>query len=327
MKTVGVMLSEARARLGVSLEEVEAAIKIRKSVLQALESGDYARLPSPTHIKGFLQNYGKYLDLNVSELLAVFRREYDEQKNSAKVSSGLKAIKRPLFILTPTIVIIAFILICVSLVSFYLYQQYQVFTDAPKLTVSEPVDNLKTPASTISVVGQTYPDAILKVNGGPVQLSPSGSFVVAVDLPPGTNILNITAENKFGKIRQEKRVVIVEPLVEREPVSEATPSSDLAGANPDQSKASPSATIKEPKADRSQATLKVGQESVWVRVEVDGTSEFEGVLVSGVSKTFDYKERIKIKTSNGGFTRVLIDGQDKGMLGEEGKEAEKEFGR
>ncbi|MCL5411129.1 MAG: DUF4115 domain-containing protein [Patescibacteria group bacterium] len=313
MKTVGEVLTEERRRKGVSLEEVEAATKIRKAVLEALEKGNYTKLPAPTYIKGLISNYGCYLGLNTVELQAIFRREYDERKNTPKTISSLKGIKRPLFILTPALIIAAFIILSVAGVSYYLYQQYNLFTAAPNLAVDEPTENFRTVNSAVSVVGYTYPEAVLKINGQPVQLSPGGNFVVSVDLPVGTNILTITSENKFGKISTVKRVV----MVEQSPLAVSpTATSPASLVVPATASAQP---------DHLTVVLSIGPNSSWVSVTVDGENKYEGVLVNGVSKTFTGKERIKIKTGNAGSTKIAINGKDQVVMGKENEVLEKEY--
>src|SRR3990167_2474223 len=111
MRTVGQVLKEERERKFYSLEEVEKTTKIRKELLEALEEGQYNKLPPSTFVQGFIKNYGKFLGLNTEKLLAVFRREFSEGKNPPRI---LESFKNPLdkkgFKLTPTRVLISVIL-------------------------------------------------------------------------------------------------------------------------------------------------------------------------------------------------------------------------
>jgi len=65
-------LREARERQGLSLEGAAAYTRIRKSYLLALEEEDYARLPHPTYVKGFLKAYAAYLGLDNREVLDLY---------------------------------------------------------------------------------------------------------------------------------------------------------------------------------------------------------------------------------------------------------------
>lgn len=69
METIGQMLREARERLGLTLDEVERATRIRAHHLTALEQGQAEALPSPVHARGFLKNYAEFLGLDVDAIL------------------------------------------------------------------------------------------------------------------------------------------------------------------------------------------------------------------------------------------------------------------
>lgn len=70
MDEIGQILREARENKDLTLDEVQAAIRINPRYLQALEEGDYAALPTPVHVRGFLRNYARYLGLDPDPLLA-----------------------------------------------------------------------------------------------------------------------------------------------------------------------------------------------------------------------------------------------------------------
>jgi cytoskeleton protein RodZ len=69
-KPLGQVLSEERERQG--LTRLEAAQRLHMSAYQveALETGDYARLPKGTFLRGFVRNYAKALGLDPNAILA-----------------------------------------------------------------------------------------------------------------------------------------------------------------------------------------------------------------------------------------------------------------
>lgn len=222
MRTVAEVLIEARNKLGYSLDEVQRLTKIRKNILEALESGDYDTLPPPTFVKGFIRNYGQLLGLDVEELLALFRREYDERKN-IKITQTKFEQKR--FVLTPRWIIAGFVLLVAIVFVGYLYQEYQSFAAPPFLQVEEPQNNLKTNKQVVFVVGRTDPDAEVKINGQKIILGAGGIFSQEVNINEGTNVLTITAVNRLGKITAVNRTVIVE-IPKSPPPSISTPSAN-----------------------------------------------------------------------------------------------------
>ncbi|MEX0616190.1 MAG: RodZ domain-containing protein [Candidatus Woykebacteria bacterium] len=304
MKTVGQILKEAREKKDVSLEEAEKATRIRKKILSRLEKSDWAELPSPTFVKGLLKNYGSYLEIDTKALLAFFRREYEEPKLQKAVVSF--KVKRPKLRFTPQIITGSILALIFLGAGAYLYTQYQSFTAAPVLEVTEPGNNIKIETLDVNVVGRTYQDADLKINGQKAQLSPGGTFSIAVSLVEGVNTIVVTSENRFGQISTEKRTVIVE-----------TRSAGVTDQTEPKNK-------EDQKQDNISLDLKIGPESTNIRIELDGKKVFDGVLVSGSSKTYSAKERIKVFTSNAGSTKVIFEGKEQ-TLGKEGEALEREF--
>lgn len=295
MKTVGQILTEARLAKNLTLEEVEIATKIRKKTLSDLEKGLWKELPSPTFVKGLIRNYGKFLGLEEQELLAFYRREVDEKTLGKKVTVGRSAPKG--FRLTPQLVTVGVISLFVLAIVGYLFFQYQSFTGAPLLDVSEPRDNIKITSSEVNLVGRTWDDATLKVNGQQIQVSPGGSFSVSLALNPGLNTITVTAANRFGRISTVKRTVVVDnQVLQREPQS----SEDV------------------------NLVVRGGPESANIVVEVDGSKQFDGVLVAGSEISFSGKERIKVSTKNAGSTTVVYNSVEE-VLGKSGEPAEKTY--
>lgn len=66
----GAMLRAAREKLGMSLSDVSALTKINERQLQALESGDPARLPSETFARAFIKSYCKAVKLDPVAVIA-----------------------------------------------------------------------------------------------------------------------------------------------------------------------------------------------------------------------------------------------------------------
>jgi cytoskeletal protein RodZ len=73
MPELGEILRQAREAKGLSLAQVEKAIKIRSTYLQALEDGQYELLPAAVYIKGFLKNYAQFLGLDPQEVLSLYQ--------------------------------------------------------------------------------------------------------------------------------------------------------------------------------------------------------------------------------------------------------------
>ena len=83
---VGADLCAARQRLGWSLEDVAAGLRIRLPFLAALEEGRIADLPGNTYALGFLRSYANVLGLDAGELTRRFRAEAAEVNHLTELS-------------------------------------------------------------------------------------------------------------------------------------------------------------------------------------------------------------------------------------------------
>ncbi len=92
MKEIGEYLKNRRLELGISLDEAEQYLKIRKKYLIAIEEGNENVLPGKTYFVGYLRNYASYLDVNqeyIDELL-----EKTEQPSNAVTAESEPIPKR-----------------------------------------------------------------------------------------------------------------------------------------------------------------------------------------------------------------------------------------
>src|SRR2546423_3792317 len=69
---LGRKFQEARKARNLSLEEAARLTRIRQSRLAEIEADDFSNFPSLAYAKGFLQIYGKLLDVDVSPYLDAF---------------------------------------------------------------------------------------------------------------------------------------------------------------------------------------------------------------------------------------------------------------
>ena len=72
MIDLGSELRQAREEKGISLKEAKTATRIKVCYLQALETNDWAALPTAVQVRGFLRNYATYLELDVDQLMSRF---------------------------------------------------------------------------------------------------------------------------------------------------------------------------------------------------------------------------------------------------------------
>lgn len=210
MRTVGQVLKEAREKKFYTLDEIEKITKIRKELLQALEAGQYQKLPPSTFVQGFIKNYGKFLNLDTEKLLAVFRREFSENKNPPRILESLQnPINNKRFRLTPARVLISVVFSLVVIFFIYLWFQYRFLVGAPYLRVTQPVDQLSTNTAETIVSGRTDPEVKLSINDQEIQVDQNGEFSQQIKLSKDVNNIVIIATARSGKSTKVQRSVFL----------------------------------------------------------------------------------------------------------------------
>ncbi|MDP3733557.1 MAG: helix-turn-helix domain-containing protein [Candidatus Daviesbacteria bacterium] len=213
MRTVGQILKEEREKKFYTLEEIEKATKIRKELLEALEKDQYSKLPPPTFVQGFIKNYGRFLGLETTKLLAIYRREFSERKNPPRI---LETFSNPMdkkkITLTPAKFVGLAVLSMIAIFFVYLWFEYRFLTGAPFLEVIQPVNQLNVGTSSILVSGRTDPEAKVSINNQEIQAGLDGKFTQEINLTEGSNTISITAISKSGKISRIERNVFLKKL-------------------------------------------------------------------------------------------------------------------
>ena len=84
MGTLGQYLREAREAMDVDLRDAAHETRISVNYLKALEEEDFSKLPGEVFVKGFLKSYGRFLQLEESEVL---KRYADLKPDAATLSA------------------------------------------------------------------------------------------------------------------------------------------------------------------------------------------------------------------------------------------------
>lgn len=95
-------------------------------------------------------------------------------------------------------------------------QDFTVRTDAtpPFLTLLSPASGTLFTRPGIEILGATEPDAALTLNGTTMIVAADGSFLAAVELVPGENILTVEATDPAGNISTRNQTVVFRPATE-----------------------------------------------------------------------------------------------------------------
>lgn len=209
MIRIGQQFEDERRNQGLTLMEVSQATKIREEFLRAIERGDFKSLPGSSYAYGFVRNYAKFLGLPVEKSLALFRREFDEKKNVEVLPRGFtnpKEYRIHTFKFGRSTILI---FLGALVILFFIFYQYRAAIFSPTLKLNYPPPNAVINSLTINVTGKTDPDATLTVDDNQVSVDENGNFTKQITVFPGSTIITLKAENRFGKVTIIRRNVTV----------------------------------------------------------------------------------------------------------------------
>src|SRR3989338_1134503 len=211
MIKVGQKFQEERLRRELTLAQVEEATKIRAAFIDAIEKSEYSRLPSPAYAHGFVRNYAKFLNFPEDQTLALFRREFDLEREYEVLPKGFSktsefSIKR--IRVNRTFILMGFG--AILLLAFIIYQYRSAFINPP-LLITEPREGAVIKSLSVRISGKTDPDSTVYIENEAVSLAKDGSFKKSVTFFPGNTTINIRSVNRFGKETVKQVPIEVKP--------------------------------------------------------------------------------------------------------------------
>lgn len=69
---IGHYLKDVRESLSLSLADAATAMHIRVHYLEAIETGNFDKLPGKAYVRGYIKNYASFLEIDPAETLAAY---------------------------------------------------------------------------------------------------------------------------------------------------------------------------------------------------------------------------------------------------------------
>jgi cytoskeletal protein RodZ len=212
IQTVAELLVFARQQRQASIEDVAQDLQISPFYLEALEQGDYARLPCLVYSRNFVKQYGLWLGLNISPLVTLFEEEWklfeklqpvllDVPRREGVKSSDLWKLPRYARLAVASTIVLAVF----GYLGLELYQLRQ----PPQLLVDSPAEEQMVTKQLVQVRGQTEPEAEISINNQTILSDVNGRFNENVALLPGVNVIEIQAKKKYSRENKVYRKIIV----------------------------------------------------------------------------------------------------------------------
>lgn len=86
--TIGERLAEARRIKGETIEEVSDRLRIRPSILLAIETSNFSHMPHKGYAHNMVSSYARYLGLNSVQATEQFLREFNNWERTSKGAGG-----------------------------------------------------------------------------------------------------------------------------------------------------------------------------------------------------------------------------------------------
>ena len=314
---IGAQFKRIREDKELSIPHLTATTLISERYLRAIEAGQMDSLPEPVYVRGFIRKYGDAL--GVGDLSEDFPLNpvLPEQKWVGSAAAEL----RPLHLYALYVVVIAG---AVSLLATFLNSP-----DANKINDSQTNFSNAAQISSAKSNKAIEPTEILlpKIGGLAVLKQVSSSVPVAIANPTATTIevknqalptdtLNKpNSQTNLGKTNTNLNNMLL-----------AVTSSSLPSVNTSLNNATVANGKFEFVGNKPVNVGIVMQGESWMRVTVDGQTEFEGVLNEGKKLAWSGDRQISIRAGNASSVALSYNNQPIKVLGREGEVAERQFG-
>jgi transcriptional regulator with XRE-family HTH domain len=296
-QTLAEKLKEAREKHDVSLEKLAHHLNIKKGYLEALETGQYHRLPAEVYASGYLKSLADYFGLNFFSLLKLYRKELGIEAQIKKKKEKNKKIPAPAnFVITPRVFRLAIITLIVLSLFGYLWYEFSGLSRPPKLVVFEPAYDKTISEETIVITGQTDSDATLSINDQFIYIDPQGNFKEKIGLQRGLNIIKIKAKNRLDRENIIERKIVVEMSKERITLPQE----------------------REKIIDGLEMIVTIKGEATWLTIKTDDEEAYAGTMLADSRQLFRAKEKITLSTGKASATYIVLNGKDLGPLQAEG---------
>lgn len=208
--TLSEKMVEIRTAKKVDLDTLSNETKITKKYLVYMEEGRLDKLPAEIYVKGFLKKIADFYEVDVSEFTRLYKKEDNIRQNIDRSKyPPFNLNSSPTFIITPR-TITAFI-VSVLLISFMVFFSYQISAifKGPELVITVPENELVVDFTPVLVEGSIGDkDSTVSINGEVISLK-SGKISEEINLVPGSNTIKISAVNRFKRVSEITRIVIL----------------------------------------------------------------------------------------------------------------------
>jgi cytoskeleton protein RodZ len=288
----GGALRQARETQGLSVQDVASKLRLGPKQIDAIESDNFAKLPEPTIVRGFIRNYAKLLKINAEPLLdayTVIVPSNTQHQLTVKPSSNMQVTNgdKP----KASTYIWSGLLALLALGAWLFYQNY-----IEKPSPTKPSANIET----LEPLPEPALPAAERAPQEATTLQPSTELV----LPPAADSTALPAPVDATVVPVDPNVPAANAPV-AEPVAAPAPVSALPIV------AAPFAETPTEPAPAGMFKLEFNaRQETWVSVvDADGKTIYDKIIFAGSRENIEAKPPLNVTVGNAGATSLNMNGK------------------
>ncbi len=285
---VGAELRAARLRLGWSLADIAAGLRIRLPFLEAIEEGRIGDLPGAAYAVGFVRTYASSLGLDPDEVARRFRAESHEVNRKTELTFPAPVPERG--VPAGAVILLGLVLAIGAYAAWYKFSEARhgdVVAPVPERLA--PLADRAAPSNVSPQVASILPPSV------PAQLSPA---------PAPTPTSSPTTAQAAPLAPPPAPLPVSVPVPVPVPVSVTPPSSTAAPAAPP--------------AEASRVVLRFKADSYIQVREKQGPVLLSRVMRAGDTWPVPKEPNLVMTTGNAGGVEIVVDGITAAPLGGSG---------
>ncbi len=312
LEELGQVLRTEREKKYLSVEDVADGLKISARVLRAIEAGDATALPHAVYVRGFISAYGKFLELDVQELLSTPALYDDDEVQKTPLQEPMAAPKKSPKGLMTLVAALA-VLVLLGGTGLWLYNNTTLFASFQEQTVhtAQPA-----PVAPKSPTPSEQPKAVAH---DAKNVQQSEQTKAQAEAKP--------VQESAVKIAQQKPAVPVEPsgaagsvgsAVGQEPAPQEPVAQELGRTTVQQAQkvASPKQAVQQ----GPHRIIMTALVNTWIHSKADGMGTRQFALKPGDTFALTFEKSLQLILGNAGGVRIHYNGQELPSLGQNGEE-------
>lgn len=328
--SVGEVLRRNRVFYEKSIRDVEIVLRIRASYLEALERGEFSRLPGRVYAIGFVRSYAEYLGLDPDAMIRKFKAQAGGYSVKPEYTLPVPASESR----TPgRWVVVSSLAGAVLLFSVWLMLSQSDRAVVPPIPVPEGVAAESVPSPVVPPVPASVQEIVpASAPVDAVPRTPADPLPVKTESPARVPAPDENAAKKAAAIEPAVGLAVA-PSVD-EPLTLPKPAKDISFTPPASDVSAPEGEITEdserktpdaapdviaPPGGASHRVLIKAIQSTWIEIrDPEGVVLLSSILKAGDMYFVPDRKGLVLSTGNAGGFEVEVDGKPVPRLGDIG---------